>query len=251
MENFSKNDENNFIRQVYEGGITINTLYKPLSKKLFKATYKKLKGGVKQAFNRYKDPLFIELSENVYIFSAAKTYTQVKDLSSLITEGERLRAFSEFKKVAKSKFDIYNVDYLKSEYETAIGQAQTAVKWQEIVKQSKLFPYLKREAVMDGITSPECVILNGIVAPVGDSFWATRSPLTHFNCRCIITQIDKYDEVSLSSGKEKEEAMSKTDHINPLFKGNPGIDKVVFNESHPYFDIEQKDKNLAKRNFNL
>lgn len=244
---------NNFIRQIYEGGITARSLNKPLSRKLFKETNDHLNSGVKTAFEfgGENKELLAELSDNIYVFSAAKIYNEVEDISSLILDDRKLRPFSQFKKLAKEKYDIYNVDWLKSEYETAVGQAQTAVKWQEIVKESKLFPYLKREAVMDGVTSPECVVLNGIIAPVGDAFWASRSPLTHFNCRCIITQIDKYDDVSLSSGKEKQEAMKQTDHINPLFKGNPGIDKVVFNESHPYFEIKPKDKGLAKKNFNL
>ena len=129
---------------------------------------------------------------------------------------------------------------METEYNTAIGQAQTAVKWQEIVSDKKNFPYLQRKAVMDANTSPECVILNDIIAPVDSPFWANRSPLTHFNCRCILTKIDRFEDVELSSKAKIDSAIKQTDHINPLFKGNPGIDKVIFNESHPYFDIVKK-----------
>lgn len=252
-ENFTTKDENSFIRQVFEGGITTSTLFRPASKKLYRATAKKLLSGVKLAFefDGADERLLKELEENIYIFSGAKTYTQVKDISSLILDGKTLRPFNEFKKLAKEKLTTYNEDYLKSEYETAVGQAQTAVKWQEIEKEAKTFPYLQRKAVMDSNTSPECRMLNDIIAPVGDPFWKSRSPLTHFRCRCIITQIDKYSDVKLSSKRDKSEAIDRTDKINPLFKGNPGIDKVIFNKSHPYFDIEPKDKGLAKRNFNL
>lgn len=250
---FTKKDENNFIRKIFEGSINPRNLTEKEAKKLFTATLRTLKSGVKTAFNydSYDKELLRELNENIYVFSAAKTYTEVKDISSLITSEGKLVPFSEFKKAAKAKFDIYNVDYLQAEYDTAVGQAQTAVKWQQIESEAKLFPYLQRKAVMDANTSPECVLLNDIIAPVGDPFWRTRSPLTHFKCRCIITQIDKYADVKLSSQSKKDNAIEKTKHINPLFKGNPGIDKVVFNETHPYFDIEPKDRDLAKRNFNL
>lgn len=252
-ETFTKRDENDFVRGVYEGSITVATLIKRPSKKLYQATAKKLFSGVKKAFEfeGFDKELLAELKENIYIFSGAKTYQQVREISSLILEGEALRPFSQFKKMAKDVLTLYNEDYLKSEYDTAIGQAQSAVKWNEIEKEAKLFPYLQRKAVMDANTSPECRILNNIIAPVGDPFWKTRSPLTHFRCRCILTQIDKWEDVTLSTKTEKQEAIEKTKHINPLFKGNPGVDKVIFNETHPYFDIAKKDKNLAKRNFDL
>ena len=36
-----------------------------------------------------------------------------------------------------------------------------------------------------------------------------------------------------------------------IFKMNPGKDKVIFNKEHPYFDVAPKDKDFAKRNFDL
>ena len=256
MANFSryfrKRDIVNLLRRIFEGSITPQTMNGTEAEKLFEATFKVLNSGVKIAFtNKLDKKLLRELQDNIYIFSGAKTYTQVKDISSLITDNGKLRSFTEFRKLAKAKFDTYNVDYLSSEYETAVGQAQSAVKWQQIERETKLFPYLQRKAVMDANTSPECRILNEIIAPVGDPIWRTRSPLTHFRCRCILTQIDKYEDVKLSSQSKKDAAVEKTKNINPLFKGNTGIDKVIFNESHPYFDIEPRDKGLAKRNFNL
>lgn len=233
------------IRGIYEGGITKRKL--PVD--LYEATADKLNEGVDIGAEGGPSDLIRELKQNIYVFSGAKTYTQVKDISSLIVENGKLRDFKSFKKLALEKFDTYNVDYLKTEYETAIGQAQTAVKWMSI--DPKALPYLQRMAVMDANTSPECQILNGIIARVDDPFWRTRSPLTHFNCRCILTAIDRYSGVLPSNPATINAAIRDTEHINPLFKGNPGIDKVIFNKSHPYFDIEPKDKPLAKKNFNL
>jgi len=247
MIGLTRKEINTIIRKIYEGGYNERNL----PKKLFQATKEKLEEGVEIGGKGGSDALITELQDNIYVFSAAKTYTQVKDISSLIVENGELVPFNKFKIAAKAKFDIYNVDYLKAEYDTAIGQAQTAVKWQQIVSESETFPYLQRKAVMDANTSPECALLNDIIAPVGDPFWRTRSPLTHFRCRCIIMAIDKYSDVKLSSKGDVNRAMKATDHINPLFKGNPGIDKVVFNDTHPYFSIDKKDKAFAKTNFGL
>lgn len=244
----SEKEVKKLIRQIFEGGITIYNLPKILHLR----TAKHLMNGVDEGYGDYDGKeLYKELKENIYIFSAAKTYTQVKDISSLILDGDKLRPFNEFKKLAKEKYDIYNVTYLEAEYNTAVGQAQTAVKWADIQATKKDFPYLQRRAVMDANTSDECKILNNIIAPVDSPFWKTRSPLTHFRCRCILEKIDRFEDVKLSSETEIKEAVKSTEKINPLFKGNPGIDKVIFNESHPYFDIAPKDKKLAKRNFNL
>lgn len=227
------------IRKIFEGAITTSKL--PTN--LIEATIKHLMAGVDKGFKDADYPeLYKELKKNIYVFSGAKTYAQVKEVSSLILDGKTLRPFSEFKKLALEKYDLYNVTYLESEYNTAVGQAQTAVKWQEIESDKKNFPYLQRKAVMDANTSEECKILNDIIAPVDDPFWRSRSPLTHFNCRCILTKIDRFEDVKLSSMTKINAAIKETEHINPLFKGNPGIDKVIFNKSHPYFEIAKKDK---------
>ncbi len=244
----SEKEKKAIIQKIFEGSITISSL----PKNLYKATVKKLLEALDEGFDNYKnDALYEELSTNIHIFSGAKTYTQVKDISSLILDGNKLRPFSEFKKMASEMYDLYNVTYLQTEYNTAIGQSQTAVKWQQIVEDQELFPYLQRSAVMDGVTSPDCAILNNLIAPVNSPLWITRSPLTHFNCRCILMQIDKYDSVKLSTSSQIKAAIEATKNINPLFKGNPGIDKVIFNKSHPYFDIAKKDKKAALENFNL
>ena len=231
------------IKKIYNKEVTIYNL----PEKLYKATAKELIKGVEEGSAGGSVELIKELKDNVYMFSAAKTYTQIKDISSLLNGGP----YAEFAKAAMEKLTTYNVDYKDAEVQTAIGQTQTAVKWQQIVSEDDPDQLLQRKAVMDANTSPECVILNELVAPAKDPLWRTRSPLTHFRCRCIITQIDKYSGLKASSRTKIDKAITETDHINQIFKGNPGIDKVVFNSSHHYFDIDKKDKAYAKTNFGL
>ena len=85
--------------------------------------------------------LLTELRTNVYMFSGAKTYQQVKEMTEkLIGEDGKIIPFGEFKEAASEIFDTYNVDYLKSEYDTAIAGAQEAVKWESIEKNKDILP---------------------------------------------------------------------------------------------------------------
>lgn len=203
-----------------------------------------------------RSALLQDLRENVYMFSAAKTYQQVrdyettlKDLSSKMAESASYR---DFKNSVMATYDNYNTNWLASEYNTAVGQAQQASQWDEIQNTKATFPYLKYSAVMDPNTSEICAPLDGMTLPVDDKMWDKYTPLNHFNCRCILVQIDKYDDVKLTSDAEKKKlAQQVGDQMQDVFKMNPGKDGYVFKPDHPYFEVAPKDRAFAKKNFDL
>ena len=39
--------------------------------------------------------------------------------------------------------------------------------------------------------------------------------------------------------------------VDPIFKHNSGKTNEIFNKEHPYFDVPDEYKALAKKNFNL
>lgn len=241
---------NEILRKIYEGGYTISML----PKKLYYKTAKQLLKALKEGIGKDKlDAVFLnELKTNIWLFSAAKTYTQIKDIQTLVTNDKQLVPYSEYKKLARERFDVYNNSYLKTEYDTTIGQVQNAVKWRDIEATKELFPYLRYNAVLDSHTSEICRPLHGITLPVGDKFWSKFMPLNHFNCRCLIEKIDKYEDVSLTKQSKVDRVSSEVDKdMQPLFKSNVGKTGEVFDKSHPYFDVPKEDKGLAKRNFNL
>ena len=186
--------------------------------------------------------LLTELRENVYMFSAAKTYNEVKEISALLTDGEGVKTFNQFKKDALSIYETYNVDYLKTEYNTAVGQGTMAVKWNEIEKNKEFLPLLQYSAIGDACDI--CGPLDGMVAPVDDPVWDSVMPLNHFNCLCTVLQLDDGNvtegNASLVAGVEEK--------MQPLFVNNAGKTGQVFTKDHPYFDA---DKNLGKNNFGL
>ena len=200
-------------------------LYKAISAHLIGGLNKGLTevdlGGVNEALKQ-------ELRESIYLFSGAKTYQQVREMSGFIADTS---TFAEFKGKAMEVYDQYNKNWLRSEYNTAYGQGTIANQWGKILGDKNLFPLLRYSAVMDANTSEECMGFNGITLPVDDSFWASYSPLNHFNCRCVLEQIDKYSDDKQSTDGERSEAMKiGSEGVDDTFKMNPYFDKKVFSD---------------------
>jgi hypothetical protein len=117
---------------------------------------KQIEEGTATAFDQTDLELLTELRENVYLFGAAKTYSQILDMRDLLTGKDGVREWSEFKEMAGNIFDTYNSSWLQAEYDTAIGQAQNAVHWNNIEKNKELMPYLQYEATEDELECEIC-----------------------------------------------------------------------------------------------
>ena len=228
---------------VYEGyGIDFNKLTKQINDDLV------------TEFTEADLELLAELRTNIYMFSAAKTYQQVKEMTeALINDKGTIVSFDEFQDQADEIFDLYNDTWLKTEYDTAIGQSMEAVKWQSIENQKDILPYLRYSAVLDDNTSEICAPLDGIVAPVDDPIWDTIAPLNHFNCRCLLEQVDQEEGENTETDEDdkNERVDGVTDEMQDVFKMNAGKDGYVFKEDHPYFDVPKKDREFAQNNFDL
>ena len=245
--NFTDNEIQSLLEGIFNGSITEYAI----PESLYFAIADYLKRGVFDGFGSSlrtvsgnDAELLTALTENIYMFSAAKSYTELKDMSVLLADN---RTWSEFYKAAKDRFDIYNVDYAKTEYRTAVGQAQMASQWNEIERTKDIIPYLKYSAIMDPNTSTICAPLDGIVAKVDDPIWDKIAPLNHFNCRCILTQ----EYTGTVTDDRDERAKSVEGQMQDVFKHNSGKDGMIYPKSHPYFDVPANDKDYAKRNFDL
>lgn len=190
--------------------------------------------------------LLSELRTNVYMFSAAKTYQQVKEMTEkLIGEDGKITPFGEFKQTAGEIFDTYNKDYLKAEYDTAITGAQEAVKWQSIEKNKDVLPYVVYSTIGDACDI--CAPLDGLTAKVGDPVWNTIAPPNHFNCRCLLEQSEEGTET-----EDREDTLKDVEEkMDDTFKMNTGKDGYVFSPDHPYFSVPKGDVEFAQNNFDL
>jgi SPP1 gp7 family putative phage head morphogenesis protein len=259
MDDLEYTDEQkkSLIEGIYAGLIGLSTLpknlYKATAKTLKKALYKGYGGTLLKFDTDSSDyALLKELRDNIYIFSAAKTATQVVDIRNLMFEGDQIVSLQEFKKRALVMFDTYNKDWLDSEYITAQTSGSSASNWNYTQQHKDLFPKLRSVVIMDDVTAPECERMNGVVASVDDPIWDHNLSPRHFRCRCHEERIDKYENEPVSPKSMRDKIMAENEKdMHPVFKMNPGKDRYVFSPHHAYFDIAKKYKVRAKRNFNL
>lgn len=251
LESEDKFDEfeiERIISWIYAGYITIYSLdlatYKKVAETLTKGVYKGYGATLKTVLYNSEDYLMLKaLRDNVYIFSAAKQYQQVRLMSSFLTDESGVVPFPEFKKKARVAFDEFNVNYLNAEYNSAIAQSQSARQWQTFEKNKKLMPYLQYQTVGDGRVRPEHAALDNIVRKVGDPFWSKFMPPNGWNCRCDVIQLDDVEETNIDN--------LVVENVPDEFRFNPGKQKIVYSKKHPYFKVAKRDKDWAKQNFGM
>lgn len=185
-----------------------------------------------------------KLQENVFQFSAAKNYQQLKSLSqALVNDEGKLRTFAEFKTIALQINTDHNLHWLRAEYEMAVSSGQMAAKWTQFEENADIMEKLQFDAINDNQTSPLCRSLDGVIRPINDSFWDIYYPPNHWGCRSSVLQIahGAITELNTTVYPEKMPAMFKT---NLAKKG------WAFPDGHPYYTglphqvKEQADKML-------
>lgn len=213
------------------------------------------------------------LQRNVYVFSAAKTFQQIKDVQKFILDGKGfIRPFRKFEEDAAKIFDTYNKQWLKAEYETAKEGARAARRWTEIQNTKHIFPFLKYQTREDSRVRPEHADLNGIIRPVDDSFWDTHTPPNGWGCnnRCRLVKLRDADELSPLEDQgggsflrpdtlDGDGKPLKTNPLPKLFNFNYGKEGLIFPDrsigkgidSHPYFTVANRFDTHKNNNFNL
>ncbi len=211
---------------------------KTIDKKVTQYYAKELWAAVKNGYGKdligidYNSPdyeMLKNLQNNVYQFSAAKNYQQLKALTqALIGPDAKIRSYSEFKKAAFEINDTHVNQWLKTEYDTAIASGQMASKWVDIQAGKNTFPILEMDVVMDGRTSDICRPLHGVRKHVDDAFWNKYYPPNHFGCRSTVR---KHSGGSVTPDNKIEHAV-----IPAMFSTNIAKDGLVFPKGHPYFN---------------
>lgn len=187
--------------------------------------------------------MLLSLQKNVWHFSAAKNYTQLRELSNaLIGDDGKLRTESQFRAAAFKINDVQIKQHLSAEYDLAMKGSQMAGKWVDIEADKETLPLLEFDAVVDGRTTELCLSLNGTVLPIDDPFWNIYYPPNHFNCRSGVRQ--------LSSGVITKNVPSAD--IPTMFQTNLAKEGLIYPPEHPYFIdlphdvIKQADKLIPK-----
>jgi SPP1 gp7 family putative phage head morphogenesis protein len=248
---FTDDEVDAYLYGIFTGRISINALdtasYLKVAEKLTSGVYKGFGKSILEVDYTTTDyKMLASLRENVYIFSAAKEYQQVRQMTALLTDVNGIKPYNQFKKDALAVHNDYNVNYLSAEYNSAIAQSRSASMWMDIEVNKSLYPNLTYVTVGDGRVRPAHAMLDGITRPIGDIFWRKFFPINDWNCRCSTIQTDNENLTDLST-----RVKPTMKDVPEIFRFNAGIEKRVFSEKHPYFKVEPRDVELAKRNFNL
>lgn len=179
-----------------------------------------------------------QLKQNIYRFSAAKTYQQLQKFNTYLTdENGKERSFNDFKKLVLEKHPTYNVNYLQAEYQTAKASAQMAAKWQQFQRNKSRYPNLRYKTVGDEHVRDEHRTLDGFCAAIDDKIWDRIYPPNDWRCRCYVQQTNS------PVSKEKPDIS----FMKPEFSLNVGKTGVVFNEeAHPYYIMPSRDEKAVK-----
>lgn len=171
--------------------------------------------------------MIAHLVKNVYSFSAAKNYTQLRQLTqALIGEDHKLRTKSQFKRAAFEITDTHVNQWLEAEYELAVAGSQMASKWVDITNNpaSKIIEF---DVVLDSKTSNICRPLHGLRVKVDDPILSIYYPPNHFRCRTTVRQ---HLDGSVTPAHKRE-----LPEIPEMFRVNLAKQKMVFPPGHAYW----------------
>lgn len=173
------------------------------------------------------------LRQNNYYFVGGKNKVMKQSFTDLLFNGANVRPFNEFKKECEKVGLQFNKNYLKTEYQTAIANAQSASDWNGFEDDD----ILRYDAVMDGRTRPEHARLNGIELPKSDRLWSVIAPQNSWNCRCRLLVVPNGKPSKLST--KDRNAYKKL--VDKDFKFNPGTTGKLFPPNHPYLKALTKE----------
>ncbi len=217
-----------FERNIAQGELDDKTYWHNFDT-LYEAVLKPFEALPITQFTNDRRELLAALRQNIFTFTAFKNHASISDMIDALRDpnGE-LRDFNSFKSEALKLNNAYNVNYLQAEYNTAIAASQMALQWQDLVRDSDIFPKLRYMTQEDDHVRASHKKLNGVTLPINHEFWKKWFPPNGWNCRCLVRGVEANEEDVLPSNypTEKETPLA--------FRFNPGIEQKIFSDQHPY-----------------
>lgn len=173
--------------------------------------------------------MLMRLTRDVWHFSAAKNYHQLRDMTLALKDSSgALRTYADFKEAVSAISSKYNESWLKTEYNQAVGASTMAARWTDFQKNAKDQPYLRYSTVGDSLVRDSHRALDGTTRKIGDAFWASYYPPNGWGCRCSV------DQLPASYAVETEQLPEIP--VQPMFKTNLAATGVIFPKQHPYYN---------------
>jgi len=247
-------EEEQLYNDIYTGLISVNALPKNLylgtAEQLERALFDGYGGNLK-AFKPDTDKfkLLKKLHNDLYKFSAAKTFQNTAEMQSLLrTSDGALKTFAEFKKEAGSVFDQFNKNHLKTEFNTAQANAQNAENRQRMSDNKDVKPYAVYRTQGDDRVRDEHAALEGVIVEIDSPEMSAIDPQNDWNCRCFWESTSTPPPERIEA---KAEIFNAGAEINPLFAFSSFDDQILYPKKHPYYKVSKQFKTKKDRNFDL
>lgn len=217
-------------------------LYRKTAEELMKGMYEGL-GGTSFGYEDPRNMLSAYLAQNIHKFSAGKSLAQQQQLSKLLIGSDgNPRSFTDFRDAVHETGLQFNLTYLKTEFDTAFASAQMAHQWEQLRNND----FLEYSTVGDNRVRPAHAALDGLTLAADSNLWRKIWPPNDWLCRCfVVPGIATNASTDADSGGKL-----KDNPINPLFEFNPGLEKIIYSDDHPYYKAMPKQL-LAVRNYGL
>lgn len=228
---FDANVLDGFIRKIYNGFDARNeieqTMWKEVLRVINDAT---VKGLAEAPVPPTHDRLFYQqLRHSNEVFAAFKVHMMAEDMAAKLFDGQgNLKPFEKWLADVSSISSHQVGTWLRTEYDTAVIRAHAAADWQEFERNKDIMPNLKWMPT----TSPhpegshERYWRMGLTLPVDDPFWNDHHPGDRWNCKCSLEATDE---------PENRPADMEPETPQRGLENNPGKDRHIFNDTHPYF----------------
>lgn len=183
-----------------------------------------------------------ELKRNNAVFAAFKAHREQNDLAGLLVDDDgNARSFDSFRMAAAPVIGEYNVNWLQTEYTTAVRVARTAVRFKQYEKDGDLYPngeWLPSRAAEPRMSHRKYY---HTVRRLTDPWWETHYPGCVWGCQCDMRNTGKpvthVGDNPAAPGAEpttvppSEEAGVRS----PGLSRNPARSGELFSRDHPYF----------------
>ena len=207
---------------------------KEIEPTLFRHTFETLNKAVTKVYGNlefdHPDYDFAqELRRNNAVFAAFKTHREQNDLHKLLTDNKgNLRSFTEFKKASEPVIGDYNVNWLKTEYSTAVMRARVAQQLRQAESEKHLYPNLQWLPSTAPNPREAHRPFYWMIRSQEDPFWQKNLPGSVWNCQCgLKSTAEPVNNVGPQDGNVSVVSM-------PGLDNNP-TDGALFSQSHPYF----------------
>ena len=178
------------------------------------------------------DRFLYELRTNNAVFSAFKTHRMQNDIAAQLIDPTtgRLKSFDRWKLDIKGMTDHYCVQWLQTEYDTAIIRAHQAADWKHFIDEQDVFPNVRWMPTTSVTPDPlhEHYWTKKLTLPVNHPFWQEHRPGDRWNCKCSLMQTDEPVNAEALDGYTPPLPM-------PGLDNNPSNDGKLFSDTHPYY----------------